>query len=259
MQGSVGYNLFFATIICLVCALLVSSSAVSLKDRQEANAALDLQRNVLLAFGLADEGEQLSREEVQARLAPVRPVVIDLATGEELPDIDPLTFDRQAEQAAVLTSRPAPPNQSGVTRLPNRALVYELRDDQDRLEAVTLPIHGTGLWSTLYGFIALEADLTTVRGLTYYQQAETPGLGGEVDSPRWKALWKGRQAFDDNFDPVIEVIKGNAGPPSTDPYRVDGLAGATITSRSVTYMLHFWLGEQGFGPYLKELADRKEN
>lgn len=256
MQGSVGHNLAFAAAVCVVCAIFVSSSAVSLRDRQEINAKLDMQRNVLLAAGLASEGERLARDEIRSRFEPIRQVVIDLQTGDELSEIDPAGFDQRAAQTDPRRSRPAPENNARVQRIPNQALVYQVLDEADRLTLILLPVHGIGFWSTLYGFLALDADLQTIRGLTYYQHAETPGLGGEVDNPRWKALWPGRKAFGANFEPQIRVIKGRAGPPSEDPYEVDGLSGATMTSRGVTNMLHFWLGEHGFRPYLKKLASR---
>ena len=107
-----------------------------------------------------------------------------------------------------------------------------------------------GLWSTLYGYVALEGDAQTILGLTFYQHGETAGLGGEVDNPRWKALWPGRKAFDEDWEPKIAVIKGSAGPPEEAPYQVDGLSGATLTCNGVTNALHFWLGEPGFGPFL---------
>ena len=133
-------------------------------------------------------------------------------------------------------------------------MVYRVLDENGDLDSLVLPIEGYGLWKFLYGFIALESDLNTVRGITYYQHGETPGLGGEVDNPRWKQGWVGRKVFDDSGEPKIEVIKGYAGPVETDPYEIDGLSGATLTSRGVTNMIHFWLGENGFGPYLENLA-----
>ena len=116
-------------------------------------------------------------------------------------------------------------------------------------------MHGLGLWSTLYGFLALDArDLNTIKGLVYYEHAETPGLGGEVDNPAWKALWNGKQAFDEAGEIRIEVIKGKADPARPEgKYQVDGLSGATITSRGVSNMLHYWLSDEGFGPYLAKL------
>ena len=256
MQGSTFYNLWFATAVCVVCAIVVSSSAVSLKDRQDMNAALDKQRNVLVAAGLAEDGEQLNRQEIEERFAPIRRVVIDLETGQEAPDIEPGEFDYRKAAADPDTSREAPDNPSRVQRLADHALVYQLQDESGALKTLVLPVEGYGLWGTLYGFLALEADLETISGITFYDHKETPGLGGEVDNPRWKALWKGRQAFDDQQNPKITVIKGPAGPPSEDPFRVDGLSGATITSRGVTNLVHFWLGENGFGPYLEKLRER---
>ena len=141
--------------------------------------------------------------------------------------------------------------------MPLRALVYQMVEN-DQIQKIILPIEGKGLWSTLYGFLALGPDTTSIEGITFYQHGETPGLGGEVDNPSWKALWSGRQAYDESWEPVIEVIKGHAGPPSEDPYAVDGLSGATLTARGVTYLVRYWLGEQGFGPYLERFrAERK--
>ena len=97
------------------------------------------------------------------------------------------------------------------------------------IESLVLPIEGYGLWKFLYGFIAIEDDLNTVRGITFYEHGETPGLGGEVDNPRWKARWVGQKVFGDDGEPKIEVIKGFAPPPAEAPYEVDGLSGATIT------------------------------
>jgi len=255
MQGSVRYNLTFAAIVCVVCAVVVSGSAVSLRDRQVANELLEKQRNVLVAAGLAAEEERLTAEEVADRFGPIAPVVIDLRSGEPAEQIDAETFDQAVATTDPATSRAVAENRAGVMRVPDYALVYELRNEMGDLDLVVLPVSGVGLWSTLYGFIAVDADLRTVRGLTFYEHGETPGLGGEVDNPRWKALWPGRALFDDSGQARIEVIRGRAGSTAEDPYRVDGLAGATITSRSVTNLLRFWLGEQGFGPYFDRLRE----
>ncbi len=253
MHASVAYNLAFAAAVCVVCAIVVSTSAVALQDLQAANAALEKRRNVLVAAGLAMSDERPSAEEIDARFQAIRAVVIDVATGEEVADIDPDAFDDRAAAADQDTSRAAADNPAGIARVAHHTVVYELRGAGGALELVILPISGMGLWSTLYGFVAFDADLQTIRGITYYEHGETPGLGGEVDNPRWKALWPGRQAFGDDDEVRIEVIRGRAGPVEADPYRVDGLAGATMTSRGVTNMLRFWLGGEGFRPYLERL------
>ena len=124
MQGSAVYNLGFAAIVCLVCAVVVSSSAVSLRERQAANQLLEKQRNVLVAAGLAAEDESLSREEVAARFGPIRQVVIDRRTGQEMSDIDPATFDQRAATRDPAMSQEAPDNNAGLARVPDETLVY---------------------------------------------------------------------------------------------------------------------------------------
>lgn len=252
-QFSVRYNLLFSAAVCGVCAIFVSSLAVGLNERQEANELQFKQANVLEAAGLLEPGERLSSAEIQRRFANVETVLVDLRSGEEVADADAGAFDQQAAKKDPERSREAPPNDARVIRLPYRAQVFKLRGEDGELEKLILPIEGYGLWSTLYGFLALSADTRAIAGITYYQHGETPGLGGEVDNPRWKALWPGRKAFDDNWRPEIVVIKGKAGPPAEDPHRVDGLSGATITSRGVSNMLRFWLGPDGFGPYLENV------
>lgn len=249
-------TVLFSAAVCVVCAVFVSTAAVTLRERQAANAELDRRRNVLAAAGVVQPDETLPAAEVERRFADFEVVAVDLRTGREDPAFDTRGYDARRAQGDPRASRAVARNEAQVTRVPHYQLVYKKRDAAGRLELVVLPIEGKGLWSTMYGFLALGPDLRTVRGLTYYQHGETPGLGGEVDNPRWKALWPGRQALDSQGRPVVEVARGAAGPPDTDPHRVDGLSGATITSRGVTAMLRFWLGPEGFGPYLEEL--RKE-
>ena len=256
MQRNALYPILFATAVCIICAIVVSSAAVSLKPAQDINAALEKQRNVLLAAGLLEAGEKVDAAEVQHRFDNIRMVVVNLETGEENADIDPVTFDQARAAKDPATSSVAPANRALVQRLPDDVLVYEVLGDAG-VEAIVLPIEGYGLWSTLYGFIALDNDVDTVRGITFYQHGETPGLGGEVDNPKWKARWVGRKAFGEDGEPKIKVIKGPAGPPAEDPFHVDGLSGATLTSNGVTNLLHFWLGDEALGPYLENLSQRR--
>lgn len=252
-RSAVGYTIGFAAAVCVVCAVLVSSAAVALRDRQAANEELERKRNVLQAAGVMRPGERLSRAEIEQRFASFEAVAVDLRTGAEDPAFEPVGYDPRRALGDPQASRPAPANDAQIARVPNHALVYKKRDEAGKLELLVLPVEGKGLWSTMYGYLALDADLDTVRGLTYYQHGETPGLGGEVDNPRWKALWPGRRIVDTDDHVAIEVIRGQAGPPGEDPYRVDGLSGATLTSRGVTGTLRFWLGAHGFGPYLERL------
>jgi len=250
VEHSVRHTVIFTAVLCIVFSVLVSAVAVGLHDRQVENQRLHRIQNVLGVAGLKEPGERLSREELSSRFeSGLEARVIDLATGEYVEGIDALSFDQRRAAKDPETSRPAPTNRAKVRRLPAHAVVYVIKDGSEETGLV-LPIEGSGLWSTLYGFLALDSDARTVRGITFYSHGETPGLGGEVDNPRWKSRWAGRLAFDDAWMPALRVKKGIAGPSDTDPYQVDGLSGATITSNGVTNMIQFWLGENGFGPYL---------
>ena len=250
MPRSAWYTLGFATAICLVCSILVTTAAVSLEEKQEINQTLDRRKNVLVAAGLLQEGQAVGASEIEELFKSFEPAVVDLETGEEVPGVDPESVDQRQMAKGLNTSLPVEANRAQVRRISKQAVVYKLLGDDGKLEKLVLPVWGKGLWSTLYGYIALESDLETVGGLTFYEHKETPGLGGEVDNPRWKSLWPGRKIFGPEGEVAIEVIKGSAGLPDQDPYHVDGLSGATITSRGVTYLLRFWLGEPGFGGYL---------
>ena len=120
-----------------------------------------------------------------------------------------------------------------------------------------MPIHGKGLWSTLYGFVSVSSDGNTIKGLGYYDHRETPGLGGEVDNPKWKASWNGKQINDNEGNLQIEVIKGKVDLARDEAlHQVDGLSGATITGRGVSHMVQFWLGEHGFKKYFERIKDK---
>lgn len=250
------YTVVFAAIVCVVCAVLVAGAAVALRERQEVNAEIDRQKNVLMAAGEMRPDEALSAAEVAERFSSFQPMAVNLNTDQEDPSFNVVGYDQRGALGSPQTSFAAPAgNLAQIQRLPNDAVVYKKVEADGTLDMIVLPIEGKGLWSTMYGFLALDADLKTIRGLTFYQHGETPGLGGEVDNPRWKALWPGRLAFNDRGVPTIAVRKGPAGPPAEDPYNVDGLSGATLTSRGVTNLLHFWLGDEGYGPYLEKVRE----
>ncbi len=135
-----------------------------------------------------------------------------------------------------------------------QAPVYLVMDGP-QIEQVILPVEGAGLWATMYGFLAVENDGNTVRGLRFYAHGETPGLGDQVDKPAWREQWPGKKLYGPDGEPRIEVIKGLA--PDDSDYEIDGLAGATLTGRGVSNFVRHWIGEQGYGPYLKSLSEEE--
>lgn len=252
-RDSTWYTIGFAALVCVVCALPIAGAAVALRPKQELNARLDRLGKVLAVAGLMERTEKLTPEQLEARFdASVVARAIDMRTGEPVDTIDTKAYDQRRAARDPLVSSAAPENEARVLRIPNVAVVYEVMA-ADTLQAVIVPIQGYGLWSTMYGYLALAPDTKTVSGITFYEHGETAGLGGEIENPRWQAKWVGRQAFNEQGDVALEVIKGAAGQPADDPFRVDGLSGATITSRGVTSTIDFWLGPNGFGPYLSRL------
>ncbi|MCF7975849.1 MAG: Na(+)-translocating NADH-quinone reductase subunit C [Phycisphaerae bacterium] len=260
-QDSTFKTIGVATGICLFCSLFVSVAAVKLSARQQENKQLDKIKNILQVADLADS----DAPPMQIFQERIMPVLVDLATGKPVPKdqidekLDPNAFDVKALSGNPKYSHEIPGDQdlAGIKRQTNCMVVY-LRKQGDTIDKVILPIYGKGLWSTLYGFLALEKDLETVSGITFYEHMETPGLGGEVDNPNWKSSWKGKQAFSPQGDKVIQVIKGQVNTASdAASHQIDGLSGATLTTRGVDNFIQFWLGDNGYGPFLKQLREAK--
>lgn len=239
--------------LCVVCAVFVSAAAVALKPRQEANKALDKKTNILAAANLSDSSMSVN-ELFESKITPK---VLNMDTYEWADDVDAATFDERkaAKEPETKVELSADQDLAGIKRHSRYKVVYLIKSG-DKIEKVILPIHGKGLWSTLYGFMALEGDFNTVAGLGFYEHAETPGLGGEVDNPSWKSQWPGKSVYaEGNFDSAaIGLIKGKVDPNNKDAkHQVDGLAGATLTANGVTNLVKFWLGENGYAPFLAKL------
>ena len=259
-RDSLGYTLGVAAVLCVVCSLAVSTAAVSLRGKQEANVKLDQQKNILDATGLAIgeygvQAKELTTRQIDTLNEYVSAKLVDLETGEYVGDEAELGKYNLAEEAAnPVTSIPieSPQFNPGEPRRPKVMKVYFVKKPgTDNILQVVLPVYGKGLWGTLYGYLALRSDLETIQGLTFYQHKETPGLGGEVDNPRWKAMWDGKKLYNAEHEPAAEVAKG----PGDNQYEVDGLSGATITSRGVTNLIRDWASDDGYGTYLGKLKE----
>lgn len=247
-------TIIVAVLLCLVCSILVSTSAVIFKPQQQANKAADIKKNILAVTGLLTEGA-----DVNALFEQFEIKVVDLETGNYA-DIDPATYDQRkaASDPTQSISLTADQDIAGIGHRAKLATVYLLKEG-DKTKQIVLPIHGYGLWSTLYGFISFEGDFNTIGGLQFYAHAETPGLGGEVDNPKWRKQWQGKKAFNNKGELKIEVIRGHVDfKVAGSEHKVDGLSGATLTSRGVSSLVNYWLGENGFGPYLNKMRAEME-
>jgi Na+-transporting NADH:ubiquinone oxidoreductase subunit C len=252
--------------VCLACSILVSTAAVVLKPRQDANKALEKQKNILVAGALMEKKEKKSRTEIQKIFSEkIQPALIDLKTGEQLPEekmtgqLDPKNFDVKTVSKEPKLSRriPAKDDRAGIKRMPTYMMVYFVKD-AGGYSRVILPVHGSGLWSVMYGFVALDRDMRTVKGFTVYDHGETPGLGGEVDNIQWQESWEGKVAFDDAGQLKLEVIKGKISATTPSPEsKIDGLSGSTLTTRGVDDMIAFWFGPNGYEPFLENLKKQQ--
>lgn len=247
-KDSVSRTVLVALVLCVICSVIVSTAAVVLKDQQVANAANEKKANILAAAGI-----EVVNGDLDAAFAQVTPMLVDMSTGTYSDAADVNTYDdrKAAKDPAMSIALTGEQDTASIRRQAKLRTVYLVQGDNG-IEKLILPVHGYGLWSTLYGFIALEGDLNTVAGFGFYSHAETPGLGGEVDNPRWKAVWNGKQVFAEGSDaPAIGLIKGKA--TADSKHDIDGLAGATLTSNGVTNLVRFWMGKDGFAPFLANL------
>ena len=248
-KDTVGKTLGVALTLCIVCSVMVSAAAVILKPSQEANVQEDRQRNILAAAGLLEEGVPVSEQ-----FADITPRVVDLRSGTFSEAMDSEGYEpvQAAKDPALSQSLSADADTANIGRREDFGLVYMV-GDAARPDQLILPIRGAGLWGQMYGFLALESDLKTVAGIGFYEHKETPGLGGEVDNPGWKAQWPGKMAYVDGAV-AIQVIKGTMDKSNVAAdYTIDGLSGATLTTRGVNNLVQFWLGEEGYGPFLSRL------
>lgn len=241
--------------VALVCAVLVSVSTTALRPIKERNEALQRYRNVVALTGLVEAGAD--DDTVLEVVGQLDARVVDLGSGEFAADVDPDAIDSRAATSDPDLST-AIPTDADVARLGRRAnqeVVYLVWLDES-LSRIIVPISGQGMWSTLYGFIALESDLNTIADVSFYEQAETAGLGDQIEAPAWQAQWQGRQMYGDNGEVQFRVAGGVVSPSSaTAAFEVDGLTGATITGTGVTNLVRYWFGPHGYGPLLARIAE----
>ena len=249
-NDTIGKTVGVALALCIVCSVVVSTAAVMLKPAQIANKSLDFKRNILAAAGLLEEGVS-----VEEQFKQITTKLVDMETGEftEVPEgVDKYDQRKMSKDPARSVALSGDEDIAKISRRVNVTKVY-LVESANGVETVILPIKGYGLWSTLYGFLALGSDFNTVVGFGFYEHAETPGLGGEVDNPAWKALFPGKKAYDEEGNVGLTVIKGKAAADSD--YEIDGLSGATLTARGVDNLIKFWLGDKGYAGFLNNLKN----
>lgn len=238
-----------------VCSLLVTVAAVKLKPIQRAYQDLERNRFIVAISGLASPGQELDDSEVVELFQELDALLVDIDAGTVDGSMNPLSFDQRQASADPELSVAIPSELDGasLSRRSRLATVF-IVGDKANPRRIILPMHGQGMWSTIYGFLALEGDLNTIADVTFYEQGETAGIGDKILESRWQARWRGRQLYDANGALAFKVsdrIVGDATPAAR--HEVDAIAGATVTTSSVTALVQYWFGPHGFGPFLTNM------
>ena len=235
-------KLIIPLIACIACAVVVSFTAVSVRFEQNLNKENEKKEKILAAAGI-------STTSVKEEFEKIKTLYVDFQSNELVSVEDSYDHIKASMSLEGSSLVPKEDDIAILKRRENIAPLYVWYDSENKIQKVVLPIRGYGLWGTLYGYLSLDSDLNTIKGIEYYDHKETPGLGGEVDNPAWKSDWNGKKVYSDEGNVMLYVTKG----PSTNDYEIDGISGATLTSNGVTNMIKYWLGSNGFGPVLQKL------
>lgn len=250
--------LLVVLVTAVVCSSIVSASVVLLRPVQLNNKLLERSQNILRLTGqLADTG-RTSDEQVLALFKSLDARVVNIDAAEFDAGLDPYTFDaRKAVSDAELgTAIPPEKDRARLGRRSRFDTVY-LVWEGDTLSRIILPMNGAGMWSMLYGYLALEPDLNTIAGAIFYEQNETPGLGDQITQGYWLSQWRGKQLYDETGELLFHVAEGQVTPGSAAAlYQVDALTGATVTANAVTALVQYWFGPAGYGPLLHRLREQ---
>jgi Na+-transporting NADH:ubiquinone oxidoreductase subunit C len=206
-------SIIFALVMCVVCSVLLSGAASLLKSRQAENIELDIKKNILKALAISGDFSSMEKDALRKLYTQnVKEIVV--------------SEDGTVQDGMI----PSDIKDGDVSKLP----VYQ-KLSGSTVSAYAIPIEGKGLWSTIRGYLALESDLNTVLGVTFYDQTETAGLGAEIAQGWFQDRWVGKKILSaDGSLKSITIAKGTVNPASPDAsHMVDGISGATMTGTGI--------------------------
>jgi Na+-transporting NADH:ubiquinone oxidoreductase subunit C len=211
------YIFIFATVMVGVVAALLSTAAMVLQPKQEKNREIEKMRNILASVRI--ESDRSNAAELFGRT--IRESLVINTKGAVVENVDPFTIDLRSEQKKPVDSQNLP------------LFIASLEGDR---ELIIIPLEGKGLWGPIYGYISLEADMSTIYGVTFDHKGETPGLGAEINTSAFEDMFAGKKIFESGKFVSVKVIKGGA--PDGDNHGVDAVSGGTITSVGLQDMLY---------------------
>lgn len=242
----------------VICSSLVSAAVVVLRPIQLENQMLERSLNIMKLTDLLPPDREVGEDEMLELYKRLDLRIINIDTAGYDSEIDPGTFNqsRARNDPELSVAIPASLDQARLGRRSRYAPIY-LVWNEDRLNRVILPLSGSGMWSMLNGYIALEQDLNTIAGMTFYEQNETPGLGDQITHDHWLEKWTGRKVYDYQGNPRFRISEGTVEPGSASAeFEVDALTGATVTANAVTALVHYWFGPHGYQPFLLALREQ---
>jgi Na+-transporting NADH:ubiquinone oxidoreductase subunit C len=210
------YIFVFSVVMVTIVAALLSTTAMVLQPKQEKNREIEKKRNILASVRI--EADRTNAAELFDKT--IKKSLVINTKGEEVVSVDPFTIDLRSEQKKKPELQNLPLFIAGI--------------DGDK-ELVIIPLEGKGLWGPIYGYISLEADMSTVYGVTFDHKGETPGLGAEINTSAFEDMFVGKKIFESDKFVSVKVVKGGA--PDGDIHGVDAISGGTITSVGLEDML----------------------
>ncbi|MDN4166538.1 NADH:ubiquinone reductase (Na(+)-transporting) subunit C [Cytophagales bacterium LB-30] len=232
MRQSNVYVVVYAAILTVVCGVLLAATAIGLKPKQQENIELERKKNILTAVGLASEGTDIAG----VYNSQVNAYVVD-AKGNKVEGMVVTDVDVAMEYKKPAAERLLP--------------VYEIKSATNPEEIVNyvLPLYGYGLWDNIWGYVALEKDLNTIKGVTFDHRGETAGLGARIATEEIQERYVGKKIYSTEGELVsVTIMKGEngGGERSLEAYKgkdhqIDGMSGATITGKGVNEMLSDYL------------------
>ncbi|KPQ09496.1 MAG: Na+-transporting NADH:ubiquinone oxidoreductase subunit NqrC [Algoriphagus marincola HL-49] len=248
MQQSNAYIITFSVILTVVLGLLLSGTSQVLGPMQREAEALDKKKQILGAVISAEEIDAMTPEEVDEYYnSRISSIVVDI-DGKEVTEQDGAQVTAETVDVGKNYKKPAEDRLYPV-------FIFHEEGDKDAAESYIFPLYGAGLWDAIWGYMALETDMNTVGGITLAHAGETPGLGARITEGEVQSRYTNKEIYNDSGELVaIEMQKGEGKDYSSDPHKVDGMSGATITANGVNAMVKNYLNH-----YQAYIESKKSN
>ena len=212
----------FILTITIVSSFFLSLASEGFKEMKKKNVEIDKKKNILSAIGVAidnftvDDVDEYFKSNIDSLIIDIDGLIVDNISIEDLNEVE----NKSTGEVRYFYE--------------NKEFLPLYVETQENV--IIMPISGKGLWSSLFGYFALDADnYSTVKGITFYAHAETPGLGAEISKKWFQDNFVNKEIYEKNNLKSIAVAKGKAD--ENSKYEVDGISGATITSNGVTTLL----------------------